>query len=330
MMDLWRIRDSDIRAMNDRATVFIGACGYETRSTALVAHLAPKITHRHALAFTEWPTALARKANEEVFKSNGFVLHPCSGSDTSCVRNALRAALRQAFDTQGALVVDVSSMTRAWHGVIVRELSTLDSERPLHTFLAYVPALFQRPPRHNPPNEVVAPVDGFAALTPPDLPVVAVIGLGYEHERALGLQQLLDPQLTILMLPCSRGPDLYYPSVVQSNRDILRRVSPDWVFKYPLDQPTVTFQLLSSIIGGLRQSYRVVLTSLGPKLFGLHCFLVAARDPSVSVWRVSAGIHGEPRDAKPAMARTIITEVVWNPSKEDSQLRVRDENLQCV
>ena len=175
------------------------------------------------------------------------------------------------------MAFDISVMTRAWHGAIVRQLWTMEAERELETFFTYVPARFTRPPVRLFPNEYVAPLDGFASLTTPNLPVAAVIGLGYERERALGLQQLLDPERTMLMVAKGEDKDSYYPEVLRSNRDILRRTPPEWVFEYSLNEPAATFAILASVVAGLRESYRVVLASLGPKLYGL-CVFCSPRD----------------------------------------------------
>ena len=134
---------------------------------------------------------------------------------------------------------------------------------------------------------------------------------GYEKDRALGLQQLLDPFRTMLMVPQSDGLDRYYPAVLKSNQQILNRTAPEWIFPYSLTAPAATFSMLASVVDGLRESYRVVLASLGPKMFGLLCFLLATRFEDVSVWRVSSGVHGEPRDADADLDRMVVLSAVW-------------------
>ena len=160
-------------------------------------------------------------------------------------------------------------------------------------------------------NEFVAPVYGFASLATPDLPVAAIMGLGYEKERALGVQQLLDPQQTMLLVPRSSERDPFYAEVLHSNRDILSRTPQESVFEYSLSDPAATFARLASVVAGLRETYRVVLISLGPKILGLLCFLLATRFPDVSVWRVSSGVHGRPRDAFADLGRVVVMSTMW-------------------
>ncbi len=311
-MRLKSVRDSSIEELNTRAGAFVAACGYEHRSSAISKILVgPR--KKVALCFKEWPDALSRKQNEEQLSSLGFELTNVGGNDSYRVQEIVGKLLIPAESERGAIAFDISAMTRAWHGAIVREIRTTSRAAELETFFAYVPAKFTRPIRRYVPNEFVAPVDGFASLSTPDLPVAAVIGLGYERERALGLKQLLDPERTVLMVPHIGEHDRFYPEVLRGNAGLLKRTPQDWIFDYSLAEPSATFATLASIVSGLRESYRVVLASLGPKLFGMLCFLLAARFKDVSVWRVSSGIHGQPRPVLEDMSRVSVISAVWEP-----------------
>lgn len=313
-MQIAKLSDVNVKELNARANTFMAACGYEARSSALVGGLDARIRNRFAVSYEEWPTALSRSRNEKMFRDAGFTLVTASGNAPDAVSRIVVDAIH-SDPPMFPLAMDISCMTRAWHGAIVRTLASVDSVNSVDTYIAYVPGRFSSPPRTSPANEVVAPVDGFASMALPDLPVAAILGLGYEKERALGLQQLLDPERTILMIPRnSERRDKFYPMVVKSNRDILSRTQRDWCFEYPLDQPSATFGILASVVSGLLPSYRVVLASLGPKLFGMLCFLLATRFRQISVWRVSSGIHATPRESYPDTGHTSVLRVTWIPS----------------
>jgi hypothetical protein len=117
----------------------------------------------------------------------------------------------------------------------------------------------------------------------------------------------------VLLIPNGGGADPYHPLVLKNNADIIGRTSKNWILDYSLEDPASTFAMLVSLIGGIRQSYRIVLASLGPKMFGLLCFLLASEFPDVSVWRVSSGIHGKPRDSYAVSDKTVVLEIVWTP-----------------
>jgi hypothetical protein len=311
-MKIKSIRDSNVLEMNQRADMFINACGYEERACSLARQLGDSVKHRHSLAFSEWPQALSRGENEKFLSSAGFELNTLGGSDSSEVTNIITELIEEVDPR--AIAIDISSMTRAWHGGVIRTLRSLERTTDLETFFAYTPAKFSRPPIKNAANEVVAPVEGFASLVTPDLPVALIVGLGYEKDRALGLQQLLDPKKTLIMVPRFRTrEDLFHDAVVKANRDILESTHRSAQFDYWIDEPSATFGELASIIAGLTTDYRVVIASLGPKIFGLVCFLLATRFPEVSVWRVSNGVHGQPRQSFPDVKHSLMLSVTWSP-----------------
>jgi hypothetical protein len=305
------VRDSSIEELNERAASFVAACGYEHRSAA-ISQLIKGPGRKVAFCFKEWPDALARKDNEKQLSASGFESLNIGGNDSYKVQTIVGELLKQTAEKR-ALAFDISAMTRAWHGAIVRELRTAAATEELETFFTYVPAKFKAPFHRYLPNQFVGPVDGFASLSTPDLPVAAVIGLGYERERALGLKQLLDPERTVLMVPHTGENDPFYPEVLRSNAGLLNRTASEWLFEYSFTEPSATFATLASLISGLRESYRVVLASLGPKLFGLLCFLLAARFKDVSVWRVSSGIHGQPRPVFEDLTRVTVLSALWEP-----------------
>jgi hypothetical protein len=312
-MKLRSLRTSNLREVNARAGIFVAACGYEHRSVAISKMVSgPEL--KIAMCFEESPDALSRGRNEAEFAKRGFLKYTVSGNDSRKVQEVVEGVVSKAARLSKSVAFDISSMTRAWHGGIVRQLRTMEIESELETFFAYVPARFKGPPARVVPNEFVEPVNGFASLTAPDLPISLVIGMGYERERALGLQQMLDPKLTMLMIPKSGDNDPYYTELVRNNKIILDQTDPRRVFEYNFSEPAAAFATLASVVTGLRESSRVVLASLGPKIYGLMCFLLASRFSDVSVWRVSPGAHASPRDVQADINRIVVLSAIWEPS----------------
>jgi hypothetical protein len=310
ILQIRSIAESSISESQAQSGAIVVACGYEHRSQGITSLLTVLPPHKHALCFREFPEAIARAENEAFFLNKGFTLHNVSSNDAPRVQAILDDVIL-SLPEGTSLFVDISTMTRTWHGAMVRQLRMKGYAPSLKTYFAYTPAVFRLPPTRNVPNEFVMPVAGFAALSTPELPVAAIIGLGYEREGALGLQQILDPARTILLIPNIGAGDPYYAQVLKNNKDILDRTALDWKFDYSLAEPASTFSMLASLIGGLRESHRIVLASLGPKMFGLICFLLAAQFPDVSVWRVSSGVHGQPRDSRSDLARAVVLEINW-------------------
>jgi hypothetical protein len=312
-LQLRSVRESNLSELEARAAALVVACGYEHRSQGISTMLASLPESRHALCFKEHASELARPENEEFFRNRGFRLHDVGSNDSQMVKELMSTVFASAIAEGKGVAVDISTMTRSWHGAIVRQLRLEKCSSQLETFFAYVPSEFLPPHSSAIPNEFVSPVDGFASLSTPDKPVAAIIGLGYERDGALGLQQLLDPAMTVLLVPNSGTGDLYYPLVMKNNKKVLQRTPNEWIFEYSISEPASTFSMLASIVSGIRQSYRIVLASLGPKVFGLLCFLLASKFTDVSVWRISSGVHSLPRDSYANLDKIVVLDVIWEP-----------------
>lgn len=307
---------STLEELNQKSSFFLGASGYEPRASALAPFISTGVEHRHVLGFHEHNDHPARLKNDETYQRLGFNLRQAQGNSSIEIRDLVNAGVGVAKSEKKALAFDISSMTRVWQGAIVQTLMETNWQGELETFIAYVPSRFEPPPRHVPPNEFVGPLPGFGSLSPPDLPIALVLSLGYERERALGFMEILDPGRTVLMIAKGGKKDPFYQTVLQNNRDILARISSDCLFEYPLLEPVAAFRYLESICGGLEWSYRIVLASLGPKLFGVLCLLLAARNRTVSVWRMTPGVHGQPRDIRADLEKKVVFKVVWTPETD--------------
>jgi hypothetical protein len=105
--------------------------------------------------------------------------------------------------------------------------------------------------------------------------------------------------MTVLFRSDGAADSRYVDEVCKTNQEILREVSSNNVVTYPAKDCVMMFNMLNSFSKGITRSSRLVLCSLGPKTFGLCCFLVAAIHRDVSIWRVSAAEHEVPTDKKP-------------------------------
>ncbi len=292
------------------------ASGYESRSRFIAELTKDSINakpQKHAWAFVEHAETETRKANDRLLKSLDY-------RSTSLKESALNAASSLFIEDIGQLqskplrvLIDISSMTRAWYGGIVRALIRLQHSNTIVTRFVYVPAEYSDPPPSYPPNEVLAPVAGFTSLSLPDKPTALIIGLGYDPDRALGLNDHLDPEMTLLFHADPGSDPRYAQKVVEVNKDLIEIVRPDRLFSYPLHDSVAIYKLLESASRGLLRDWRLVLCSLGPKPFGLMCFLLAAYYEQISIWRVSAGAREAPIDRKPK-ANPILLDVEWAPT----------------
>ena len=313
-MNIISVEQLPIEAVSDGYDLVIMASGYESRGRFLAETLRDRgspLANRLVFAFAEHPQACARPANDAIFKELGYESVLCRGGADEEVTQSLISAFERLKNVGKARVlVDISSMTRVWYGALVRALMSFRPRGSLVVHFAYTAAEFVEPPSEYPPNRVVAPVAGFTGNTLPDKPTALVLGLGYDKDRAIGLKDHLDPQLTVLFYASPAIDSRYVPQVLAVNEELIHEVGEEKVFTYPISDCVATFRHLESFCKGLTNDWRVVLCSLGPKVFGLICFLVASLLRDISIWRVSADSHESPFDHKAFGIPTLI-ETRW-------------------
>jgi hypothetical protein len=264
----------------------IGAIGYESRSTFLLER---GLRARKVVAF---PYSHGRNAvferNLEVAADRGVGLLP---NDTlASMEAALRLELN-ALEDGADVQIDISSFDRRRLATIIATLWER-GQAGHHTQVdfVYVPAAFAEPPVADQTEVLEAgPVlPSFAGqLRMSSIPVTAVIGLGYELERAIGVFELLEPNRVWAFMPESDSSE-YDLSLRKANRLLLASINQADVLSYPVLSPANTYLRIESFVHEAKRNNRVVLVPMGPKIFALCCLLLGLGDDPTrpAVWRV--------------------------------------------
>lgn len=288
---------------NTEIDICIAASGYESRSRSFaekIDKLKVKVAHKYVWAFTENSTEKMRLKNDEKFKKLGFKPTIISGSDSQKPNKIIKKMLSEIkTNNQVTLLIDISSMTRTWYGAIIEALAQVESPIPLRTIFAYVPAVWKPVNKEYPSNEILGPVSGYSSHELPNKPTALIIGLGQEEGRALGLREHLDPEALVCFYANPSIDKRYEELVFEENKDLLDNLNSDYIYAYNIFDTFGTYKTLESVCNGLIRDYSIVLASLGPKIFGIYCFLLATMQPTISVWRVSPATKQEPIDHKP-------------------------------
>ena len=194
----------------------------------------------------------------------------------------------------------------------------------------YYLASFQRPAKRIKQNAHAGPVlPSFAGWWRyPELPVAAVIGLGYEENKALGAVELLQvPEAIWTFMPESNVRD-YEAELLLANKDLLNRVPVDHRITYTVEDPFETYKGLAALRQSISDLYNVVLLPFGPKIFGLASILVGLTDHHTAVWRISAGIHAKPREAY-AYGEPFGLRVTFRSQSSSEELESGDRATPC-
>ncbi|AJC15925.1 hypothetical protein [Pandoraea sputorum] len=299
MLTLTSIQDVESKPSSD-IDVLIVACGYEGRARAAAQEFHTTAKSKLAIGFSS-QRELEYEANKAWFESAGFDLVEVGD-------NEFRAALEQYLlpraqgDGVRKVEVDISCFNRFRLAHLVDVLRTLSASEVTVIF-RYSIAKFTPPVEDTAPTVSVEPViPQFAGWTTrPDRPPAAIVGLGYEPNKAIGIVDHLEiNNATWAYYPLGPIPE-YYQRVLEGNRSLLNIIQADGRCQpYDLDEPAQLFHEINSLVDMLKPHFNTVLIPFGPKLFALVTLLVASLNDDVGVWRVSSGSLEEPVNREPS------------------------------
>jgi hypothetical protein len=174
---------------------------------------------------------------------------------------------------------------------------------------AYNLAEYSPPPLDEAPTSVAEPVIAeFAGWTTyPERPPAALIGLGYEQSRAIGIVDHLEiNNAAWAFIP--RGPIAEYSTSVDgANQSFFDMIHVDGrKILYDLMNPASLFREVNSLVEMLKQIYNPILIPFGPKIFALVSLLVASLHEEVGVWRVSSGTMGKAAERAASSYTTVL------------------------
>lgn len=302
-----------------RSHLFLAALGFEKRATHASRIYGSWASHKLALAFPN-QDIFSYEENRSYFEDAGFLTIRYSDEAwrDHCVE-MFKAALSDApaidekmFD----FCVDISSMSRPMIAdvlLLLRRLALIVG-RPISAKLLYSPAVYVPPPAVEGPivkSEPVVPE--FAGWsTASGTPTIAVVGLGYEPDFALGTWEYLEATNLVAFFPT--GEDSRYDEAVEkANEQVLKQIGAAQVWKYRVDDPVQLFVVLNTLVGGYAGAARPILVPFGPKIFAVTAMLVAlVHFPAVTVWRVSGDQDALPVDREPN-GKVVVLDVEVSP-----------------
>jgi hypothetical protein len=281
--------------LNYDAALF--SLGYEPRCRAIPANVG-HVDQRVVASFTDRVREPSFEDNRAWYQQNG---HKIVEVDGHAYREWVHSWLAEvtSHDASGReamrVLIDISSMTRLRIAAVVEALNELQSPVAVRVDFLYAPELYHEPPPPADATLSIGPVSPYFAgwSTELDRPLIAVIGLGFEPDKAAGAVEFLEPEHALACSPL--GPDPRFREKLEESNSPLWSERVTRGFDYPLSDPYRGFVRLESRVQSLLRSARPLLVPLGPKIFALACLLVAAlHEPAVPVWRVSSGELEEP------------------------------------
>lgn len=279
-------------------TIF--ALGYESRAINIAKTVAPVSRKQLALGFAE-RKVLSYEANRKWFEAHGHEVIEENDANFPNLCDKLRLRLNAVERAHVVIGIDISSFNRFRLACLIDMVRHLRPEKSVSTYFWYSLAQFSPPAAGFVPNSHVGPIHPrFAGwFVEPELPPVAIVGLGYEEDKALGAVEHIEATAAWAFIPSSPLSQ-YKVEVERANQPLLESVPEQRQLIYDVGNPITCLATLQSLTQGLMREANVVLFPFGPKIFALNCLIVASSEPNLAVWRVSSLEYEEPVDRIPS------------------------------
>jgi hypothetical protein len=287
-------------ARGDAFDLAIACLGFESRAPNVCRVFFSKARRRVALGFDR-QKVLHFLDNKRWFEENGVEVF----GDVS--DEGFQPTVESFLDAEGLvqdgilrIAIDVSCFDRFRLAVLCQVMLSHVQAHKAEVSFYYGIAAYDPPEPGFSINARLQPVHPSFVGTRPDplAGTTAVIGLGYEREKALGAAEYLEANDVFTYCPSSSIEE-YLSAVQGANELLLSQLPDDHRFIYEVEQPAKLVSELSSVVNGLMSDSAVIFIPLGPKMFALCCMLTASMFPSVSVWRMSQGSSAPPQDRRP-------------------------------
>jgi hypothetical protein len=298
--------------------------GYEKRARNVAEKLAPRSEQKYAFGFRE-QQVLRYSENRDWYQAAGFLAEDLTDAEfvkrfsEICARLDVAAEAGSDEKAHGCvtMLVDISSLTRSRLAAVLDNLRSPMLSRAFSVDFFYTLAQYDPPPQEVALNSHVGPVTpAFAGWTnDPDRGLAAIVGLGYEEDKALGAVEHVQAVEIWTYVPRSPIGE-YSTALAKANQTLLEAVSRDRQLSYEVADPLNLYAELESLVYRLCQHRNVILFPFGPKIFALCSILVANAHPEAAVWRVSAeGLE----DATDRLASDFVIglEVCFPPASAD-------------
>lgn len=290
---------------DDSFDIAICCLGYENRATKVADVFFRRSQRRVCIGFDK-NHIHSYSLNFEYFTSRNFEIHPnvTDASFEETVRSIVSDEIHPLSKKIAMrIAVDVSCFDRYRLAVLVKLLwaAVEEGNSVSEVVFFYNIAEYSEPSGKFSFNTKLEPVHPSLVGNRPDplSATVAVIGLGYEREKALGAAEYIEASEVFAFSPKSKVSS-YSRSILKENALLLAQLDERHKFEYAVEDCSALVSDLSSLVRGFVHRSSVLLIPLGPKIFALACLFTAMIHERVAVWRMSQMGIGDTPDRNPS------------------------------
>lgn len=289
--------------------IAISCLGYESRATYIPQKFFSGSQRRICLGFDQ-NFIHSYEANLKFYQNENYEIYPnlSDAAFEETIRSIANEKLSNPSNKANRVAIDISCFDRFRLAVLVRTLwGAIQSGSLMEIVFFYNIAKYTEPHGEFSFNTKLEPVHPSLVGSRPDplSATVAVIGLGYEREKALGAAEYIEASEVFAFYPLSAVGD-YSSSVQKENALLLSQLDQRHKFEYIVEDCGSLVSDLSSLVRGFIHRSSVLLVPLGPKIFALACLLTAMIHGRVAVWRMSQMGIGETPDRHPSPHTSVV------------------------
>lgn len=221
-----------------------------------------------------------------------------AGSSLVFTEELKKLLLTKRASGKARVCIDITYIERNEMAEIFATLAdAVDEIFQIDVVVVYALAVYHPPSQQFTPNDRVSPAhprfSGWYAK--PQFPVTAVVGLGYEKDKAIGAIEYIEADNCYIFIPSSIE-EKYIASVHEQNSLLLKATAESSIVTYNVHDPVESIYMLNAIIVETKKSNKPALFPFGPKVFFSASLIVALVHPEVSVWYVSGEHHDNKYD----------------------------------
>jgi hypothetical protein len=295
---------------------FIAASGYEDRCTYLIDNVDIDASNRVVLAFDDKKDFLFRKKNDSRFNDEGFTFIEESARSNIKILELLEGIFNNNNESI-SILIDYSCMSKIWYSAILQYLISNETFiRNMEVYFSYTSAIFSEPLESPTLPVFSSPVSLLKSSIEKSKPLALIIGLGYEKYLTRGILDKLEYDILYAFYSDPAFDSRYVDRVIKNNEKVLRRLPPEYIYKYPIDDFRETDALLTNLTIRLRLNFRVSILPVGPKPFTLSALLLAARYPDIEVWSIDQGEASTSYNRNPA-GEPVVCKVLFSNDEDN-------------
>ncbi|QYJ78335.1 hypothetical protein [Shewanella acanthi] len=240
---------------------------------------------------------------------NKFIL--VNDYDESNLKEKIKKVISDSIKEDFNICIDISLISRKTFSEIISTLAIICINKKLIIEIVYSLAKYSPPAKGRFYNNLVKPVSNFFRgwALKPGMPVMTIVGIGYERDKAIGAIEYLESSKTMLYIPDSIE-NAYKTDVLDQNSNIISSVSTESLIDYTVERPSEIIYSLDTLISSHKNRFKTVLLPFGPKIFFAASLISAIAHPETSVWYVS----GEERDTNSSQDREIVASIGFSCS----------------